>query len=272
MVASPVPESSNPDMDSPVAVPRLRAPVILVHGLFGFDAMRVIDLELVPYFRGVRGYLARPGNRVFTAKLSPTGRVKRRAIQLRRYLDRVVPNDPVHLIAHSMGGLDSRYMINRLGAADRVLTLTTLGTPHRGTSFADWGLTRWGVLFRPPNLPFIEPVPALLDLTTEAATRFNATITDAPNVRYFSVAARFTGRWWQPPWCFSASVIQKAEGDNDGLVSVESAKYGETFEEWDGDHLSLVNWPTLQRIVGFQWHDQRWRFGRIVQRLHDLGY
>jgi triacylglycerol lipase len=245
---------------------------VLVHGLFGFDAMRVIDLELVPYFRGVRSYLSRPGNRVFTAKLSPTGRVKRRAIQLRRYLDRVAPNEPVHLFAHSMGGLDARYMINRLGGEGRVLTLTTLGTPHRGTAFADWGLERWGLLFQPPNLPFVRPVPALLDLSTEACKRFNETILDSPKVRYFSVAARFPGRWWQPPWMFSANLIQKAEGDNDGLVSVESARYGETFDVWEGHHLSLVNWPTMQRIVSFQWQDQRWHFGQLVQRLHDLGF
>jgi len=40
-----------------------------------------------------------------------------------------------------MGGLDSRHAISlRLGLAERVLTLTTLGTPHRGTAFADWGV------------------------------------------------------------------------------------------------------------------------------------
>jgi triacylglycerol lipase len=163
-------------------------------------------------------------------------------------------------------------MINRLGGAEQVLTLTTLGTPHRGTSFADWGLDRWGVLFRPPNLPFVRPVPALLDLTTESCRKFNETIVDSPAVRYFSVAARFSGRWWQPPWIFSSKIIQAAEGDNDGLVSVASARYGETFDEWDGDHLTLVNWPTFQRAVAFRWEDQRWRFGKILQKLSDLGY
>jgi len=36
----------------------------------------------------------------------------------------------VHLFAHSMGGLDARHMITHLGMANRVRTLTTIGTPH----------------------------------------------------------------------------------------------------------------------------------------------
>ena len=44
---------------------------------------------------------------------------------------------PVHLIGHSLGGLDSRFLISKLGMADRVLSLTTIGTPHHGTPLAD---------------------------------------------------------------------------------------------------------------------------------------
>src|SRR3954449_12297189 len=43
------------------AVPRLRAPIVLVHGLFGFDVFRAFDIELLPYFRGIRGFLRRAG-------------------------------------------------------------------------------------------------------------------------------------------------------------------------------------------------------------------
>ena len=52
----------------------------------------------------------------------------------------------VHIIAHSMGGLDSRRMIVDLGMADKVASLTTIGTPHRGTILADHVLKHGGVL------------------------------------------------------------------------------------------------------------------------------
>ncbi|MCQ5134484.1 esterase/lipase family protein, partial [Coprococcus eutactus] len=38
----------------------------------------------------------------------------------------------VNLIAHSKGGLDSRYAISMLGMAPYVASLTTINTPHRG--------------------------------------------------------------------------------------------------------------------------------------------
>ena len=44
----------------------------------------------------------------------------RSAAELKRLLERESPHDPVHLLAHSMGGLDARYMISRLGMAAHV--------------------------------------------------------------------------------------------------------------------------------------------------------
>lgn len=38
----------------------------------------------------------------------------------------------VHLIAHSMGGLVSRWLVERLGGTSLVQTVTTVGTPHFG--------------------------------------------------------------------------------------------------------------------------------------------
>jgi triacylglycerol lipase len=259
-------------MNTVYSVPKLRAPIVLVHGLFGFDALRIFQVEVFPYFRGIEWILRRSKNRVYTARLSPTSRVKHRANELKRFLDKRVGIEPVHLIAHSMGGLDSRYMISKLGGGERVLTLTTLGTPHHGTSFADWGMTRWGVILRPTNLPFIRPVPALLDLTTEACRQFNATVFDDPRVRYFSVGGRYACKWWLPNWWFSSQVIEKHEGENDGLVSLASARYGEAFDVWEGDHLSLVNWPTVEFMTGLRWPDRRPAYAKIVQRLKELGY
>ena len=86
-------------------------------------------------------------------------------------------------------------------------------------------------------------------------------------MRYFSIGAHYQGPWWAPPWTMSAPVVQNVEGDHDGLVSLESAKYGESFDVWPGDHFSLVNWPTR---LPFQ--DQSFRYGQIVQKLHELNY
>ena len=148
--------------------------------------------------------------------------VESRAGELKRYIERHVPTGPVHLIGHSMGGLDARFMISRLGMRDRVLSLTTVGTPHRGSPFADWGVRRFGRL----AAPFFQLVglsyQAFLDVTTAACRRFNATVPDAPGVRYFSVAGACEGRWVCPEWrvphgIVSEAVYPRVSRDCDGL-------------------------------------------------------
>jgi pimeloyl-ACP methyl ester carboxylesterase len=71
--------------------------------------------------------------------------------------------EKVNIIAHSMGGLDARHMLfsdrNKEKIHERVASLTTISTPHHGTTFADWGLE---------NLSSIIPVARALGLDLNA--------------------------------------------------------------------------------------------------------
>src|SRR5205823_3046319 len=144
------------------------------------------------YFRGLEGALRAAGNRVVGGQLSLTSGVARRAAQLKAHIHREVGQQPVHVIAHSMGGLDARYMISRLGMDGQVLTLTTIGTPHRGTAFADWGIRRLEWLAKPLLKRIRVPDQAFYDLTTTGCQAFNADVPDVPGVRYFAVAGRIS--------------------------------------------------------------------------------
>jgi triacylglycerol lipase len=243
---------------------------VLVHGLFGFDQLRMGRWVLAQYFRRVPALLRGAGNRVLLARLSPTAGTAERAAQLKAFLDRESPGEPVHLFGHSMGGLDARYMISRLGMAPRVLSLTTLGTPHRGSPFADWALPRLGRLFLPFFHALRLPHQAFHDLTTAACTDFNRAVPDAPGVRYFSVAARHERRWYNPSWKLTGRIVERAEGPNDGIVSLASAAHGEATDVWEGDHLSLVNWALPLSPRG-QKCDRAGEYAELVRRLADLG-
>jgi triacylglycerol lipase len=257
---------------SALAIARLRAPVVLVHGLLGFGRVQVAGRTVASYFPGIAEAIEAAGNRVLVPSLSPTEGTAQRAQQLKDFILRYSPHDPVHLIAHSMGGLDARYMISCLGMADHVLTLTTLGTPHRGTSFADWGVRRLERVIR-PVLDFIGlPTQAFYDLTTERCAAFNREVPNAPSVRYFSIAGRHDGNFFNPEWLLPFHVVSRAEGDNDGIVAIESARYGEDVEHWEGDHLSLVNWIHPLQMHRAEARDLRPRYARILGRLADLGY
>jgi triacylglycerol lipase len=152
-------------------------------------------------------------------------------------------------------------MISLLGMADRVLSLTTISTPHRGTPFADWGIQNAAWLMRPVLRFLMMSNQAFQDLTIESCRRFNAEVTDVACVRYFSVGAELTG--FRPEWSFSHSLVSVAEGPNDGVVSMASARYGEVFDPWTGDHMSLSVWQATAESP---------RWAGIVGRLRDLGF
>src|SRR5262245_52520495 len=118
---------------------RLRAPIVLVHGLFGFNSFKIAGWEALNYFRGVGEFIKSKGNRVTAPALPPMAGVTERAAQLAQFIRETHPGEKVHLLAHSLGGLDSRYAISTLGLSDQVLSLTTLGTPHQGLPVASTG-------------------------------------------------------------------------------------------------------------------------------------
>src|SRR5438445_10269566 len=98
-------------------IPKLQSPIVLVHGLLGVTRIQVGEWTLASYFGQIPKMLAAAGNRVLQPQLSLTGGVADRAGQLKDFLNREAPREPVHLIAHSMGGLDSRFLISNLGQA-----------------------------------------------------------------------------------------------------------------------------------------------------------
>jgi triacylglycerol lipase len=252
-------------------VPQLRAPIVLVHGLFGFDQVRMGPWVIADYFRGVPEALMAAGNRVLIARVSATAGIADRARQLGEFLERQCPKDPVHLIGHSMGGLDCRYLISRMELASRVLSLTTVGTPHRGTPFADWGVRRLARCLRPVFQFLGLPYEAFYDLTVARCAQFNRDTPDAPGVRYLSVAGNLRLGWHVPEWIVPARIVQVAEGPNDGVVSIASARWGEDCEVWEGDHLNLVNWP--RRLMPSRPRiDHTIDYIRMVRRLADEGF
>jgi triacylglycerol lipase len=65
----------------------------------------------IDYFRGVRARLEQKGHQVLPPSVPPVASCKARAKRLADAIQARFASNPVHLIAHSMGGLDCRMMI-----------------------------------------------------------------------------------------------------------------------------------------------------------------
>jgi triacylglycerol lipase len=143
-----------------------------------------------------------------------------------------------------MGGLDARWYVGRLGGDRRVASLTTIATPHRGTYVADWGGRRIGRALAGWRLlaDLGVDVRAFPDLTRAACDDRNAALADAPSVPTYSWAG--ARPWWAiaAPLQVPFRLLQRAEGPNDGLVSVASARYGEFQGTLDADHFAQTGW------------------------------
>jgi triacylglycerol lipase len=197
-----------------------RYPIVLVHG-FMSDRTGFLDGERL---------LAQDGHAVMAAEVPPLAPIEVRAEYLAAWIDHALQvhgADKVNIVAHSMGGLDARYVIWGLGYGDVVASVTTIGTPHWGSRVADVaaGLVEgdawWWKGIRDGLMGLIEGhfdtydevedlEGAILDLTTDEAAFFNEMVRDDARVHYISWAG----------------------------VSSKIAKWPSATEDWCGDVLA----------------------------------
>lgn len=111
-----------------------RYPILLVHGLFGFE--RIGHFEL---FHDVKNALKTAGNRVFVPHLSATHDNETRGEQLLKQIDSVLRGtgaSKVNLIGHSQGALAARYAAAL--APHTVASVTSVSGPNHGSELADF--------------------------------------------------------------------------------------------------------------------------------------
>jgi triacylglycerol lipase len=248
--------------------------IILVHGILGFSRIGIID-----YFRGIAEHFRAKGILTLAPQLDPTQGIAVRGDQLRDQIQIAFTSkilDPVqqtHIIAHSMGGLDSRYMLSPANPNPiqvPIRSLTTVGTPHLGSPIAD--IVDNPALLSPfPHLPFASPTPllepalnalgisenGLRDLRTGSCQAFSAKYVNNPNVSYFSCAGSGQPNFPETAasfLLFHKYILAKTGELNDGLVTVSSAKWG-AFDPitWPSDHAEEVgyNLDNLLQLPAF---------------------
>jgi len=203
------------------------------------------------------------GVQAFAPNISPYHVIPQRAAMWKDRIEHILKAceaDTVNLIAHSMGGLDARFLISKLDMAQHISSLTTISTPHRGSSLTHMALKQpekirdlvrnaanWlgeNVLESETDLH-----AAIESLTPEALNEsFNDEVPDVESVYYQSYAGS-AGKGKlnsiNPIFRPLNSWMYKREGVNDGIVSVSSATWANFRGEIEADHLQQIGIDVL---------------------------
>ncbi|MBD3584748.1 triacylglycerol lipase [Salinimonas sp. HHU 13199] len=251
-------------------------PIVLVHGLFGFD-----DVLWVDYFYKIPYKLSSQGAVVYTSTVSPANSTEVRGEQLLAYIDQVLAHsgaDKVNLIGHSHGGPTARYAASV--APHKVASVTSVGGVNQGSKVADIlraglaeGSTLEGVAATTFNafsnllelisgsgissLP-TDSIAALNSLSTQGSKTFNARypeglpssycandgkMRESNGVMYFSWSggSRYTNVLDAADPFLALTGLSFGE-KNDGLVSSCSSRLGYVIrDDYRMNHLDEVN-------------------------------
>jgi triacylglycerol lipase len=237
-------------------------PVVLVHGIARNDNNRHVN----PWGR-ISNVLRDNGVRVYYGETDAWGTILSNAELLKTTINTLIEEkgyEKVNIIAHSKGGIDSRFCIWKYDLGDRVASLTTIATPHHGSEIADLVFnTRvihrnfvkrmLGIIGRlygdvNPNMYNVNS-----DLTTENMREFNAIITKDHRVYYQSIVVILRHYYDDPIFFFSNDYIKNIGYENDGLVSEKSASWGINVVELPGSisHEQIID-RGMRRIHGME--------------------
>jgi triacylglycerol lipase len=210
----------------------------------------------IDYFNGLQARYDGP-HKVAFPPVPAVASSEARAAALAAGIQERLPQGDFHIIAHSMGGLDSRTLIasNPGGITARVKSLTTLSTPHKGSPVADLIVGNRPDDARRDLYDKLRSVldrlkiqsGALKDLTTDGADAIPNVAATHQQIRYRSYAAVGRSGGGRPSsfaLALTHDYIKEITGQlNDGLVALDSAKYGE-FQQtfWAGDHVDIVGY------------------------------
>lgn len=235
--------------------PRSNYPFVLHHGFLAGRNMQ---------WPGAQRYLISRGYVVYKTEVSASLPIEDRAKQLKVEIDEILKAteaERVNVIAHSMGGLDARFLISSLGYEGKIASLTTLSTPHRGTPVADQMLTETSeterqILGAVLDLiaRFVNPKTTFSKSDAMSAVRclsesylendFNPKNPNRQRVYYQSWGAEMPkatrSNLAYEQLVKSYDTLFAIRGQNDGLVPVSSAAWGVFRGVLPSDHMALA--------------------------------
>lgn len=220
------------------------SPVIFIHGLAAHSLIYERNDNL-------RSLFEKNGYPFYVAKIPAIINLDKHSKILYDEIKKIAPRGKFHLVAHSMGGIIARKVVNDYRLGRRCLSLTTISTPHRGSVIANWAMKK----IEDENPTAIEKLlinliigdtnDAIPVLTTDYMKKvFNPAYPNLRRVKYYSMGFYIPRQAWkytQNPLIIYANKLQRKDYNikyNDGLVSPQSAYWGKYLGTFQGDHFA----------------------------------
>ncbi|MCR5542280.1 MAG: triacylglycerol lipase [Ruminococcus sp.] len=225
------------DMRKENEVCKTKYPILMVHGIF------FRDWQMFNYWGRVPKELVRNGAEIYYGGQQSANLISVSAGELRDKIEEVIKEtgaEKLNIIAHSKGGLDSRYAISKLGMDKYVASLVTINTPHYGCNFVDdilakvsdgllkFVANRYNKLFTVLGDTAPDFEKGLRELTHSNCAKLDDELPDRPGVYYRSVMSVMKNDFSAGfPLNLGYMLNRKDGTGNDGLVVKESALRGE---------------------------------------------
>ena len=258
-------------------------PIIMVHGI-GFR-----DLKYFNYWGRMPKMLSCNGASVYYGHQKAWGTIEENAAHMKENILHVLRETgakKVNIIAHSKGGLDSRYLITKLGMGDRVASLTTVSTPHRGSRLIDFlnrlpdGVYRFIAHMLDKSFQMVgdenpDCYHSSKQLSPAYCTEFNRQVPDREGVYYQSYTSVMKNMFSDSLLSIPYLLMRFLDSpENDGLVSVSSAKWGNfkgVFQNKKRRGISHGDMIDLKR-EDYNGFDVIEEYIKIVEELKEMWY
>jgi len=259
---------------------KLKYPVVLVHGVMAKDNNL--------FWGRIPEKLKNTGVTVFLGNTDSWSGIESNALSLKKTVDLVLEKcevEKVNLIAHSKGGIDSRFLISTLEYAPKIASLTTISTPHLGCEIVDFVFDKKYIhtklakkvtcfLAKLYGDKSPDPHKLLEDLTTENMYRFNQKNLDAKFVYYSSYQSFMKNSFDDLTFFLSYRIIKKIAGENDGIVSLKSSRWGKSCTLIKGEKMHGISHAEIidikrKKISGI---DIPSEYLKIINKLSLMGF
>jgi triacylglycerol lipase len=234
----------------------LKYPLVLVHGIAAHDRKSIID-----FWGRIPEVLKGEGVELYYGNTDSWGGYESNAELLKSTIEKILKEthkEKVNILAHSKGGIDSRYLIWKYNLGSKVASLSTISTPHHGAEISDL-IDRQEIIHSKLAKRVLDAIGKLYgdknpdmykvnhQLTTENMRRFNEKVIMDAGVYYQSIYTsmntflsniplmkKFLLKNYFDMFFYTHEYIKSISGKNDGMVSEKSARWGDNIIEIKG--------------------------------------